>query len=90
MYIVGMEYVDYSALSLHILIYMYSVLKCICVQVFFLSLSIGWESVYGFNMSSIRDIALKEPLVDVVDSRQVCCDHCCIKVLTLIYILPLY
>ncbi|XP_019849695.1 PREDICTED: protein arginine N-methyltransferase 1-like isoform X2 [Amphimedon queenslandica] len=38
-----------------------------------------WESVYGFNMSSIRDIALKEPLVDVVDNRQVCCDHCLVK-----------
>ena len=41
---------------------------------------LGWESVYGFNMSSIRDIALKEPLVDVVDNRQVCCDHCLVKV----------
>ena len=36
--------------------------------------------MYGFNMSSIRDIALKEPLVDVVDNRQVCCDHCLVKV----------
>jgi precorrin-6B methylase 2 len=39
-----------------------------------------WECVYGFNMSSIRDIALKEPLVDMVDQHQLCCDHAIIKV----------
>ena len=30
--------------------------------------------MYGFNMSCIRDLALKEPLVDVVDSHQICTD----------------
>jgi len=30
-----------------------------------------WESVYGFNMSVIRDLALKEPIVDVVESSAV-------------------
>ena len=30
-----------------------------------------WENVYGYDMSIIKDIALKEPLVDVVDPKQV-------------------
>jgi protein arginine N-methyltransferase 1 len=30
-----------------------------------------WDSVYGFNMTVIKEIALSEPLVDVVDSRAV-------------------
>lgn len=38
-----------------------------------------WDSVYGFNMSSIRDVALKEPLVDVVEPQQIVCDSCLIK-----------
>eukprot|EP00118_Oscarella_pearsei_P023050 m.271450 g.271450 ORF g.271450 m.271450 type:complete len:357 (+) comp40550_c1_seq6:79-1149(+) len=31
-----------------------------------------WENVYGFDMSPVRTVALSEPLVDVVDGRQVC------------------
>merc|ERR1719147_392314 len=30
-----------------------------------------WDDVYGFNMSCIREVALREPLVDVVDRNQV-------------------
>ncbi|KAK0410667.1 hypothetical protein QR680_005263 [Steinernema hermaphroditum] len=30
-----------------------------------------WDNVYGFNMSSIRKVAITEPLVDVVDPSQV-------------------
>ena len=26
-----------------------------------------WDDVYGFDMSCIREVALQEPLVDVVD-----------------------
>ena len=40
----------------------------------------GWDSVYGFNMSSIKDVALKEPLVDVVEPQQVVTDSCLVKV----------
>ena len=55
-----------------------SVCLCVCLS---LSLSpSGWDSVYGFNMSSIRHIALKEPLVDVVEPQQVVTDSCLIKV----------
>ena len=32
-------------------------------------------------MSSIRDVALKEPLVDVVEPQQVICDSCLVKVI---------
>lgn len=35
-----------------------------------------WDNVYGINMNAIRKIAIKEPLVDVVDSRQVCTNPC--------------
>ena len=40
----------------------------------------GWDSVYGFNMSSIRDVAVKEPLVDVVEPQQIITDSCLVKV----------
>lgn len=30
-----------------------------------------WDNVYGFNMSPIRKVAISEPLVDVVDPKQV-------------------
>jgi len=34
-----------------------------------------WQSVYGFNMGCIKDIALAEPLVDVVDCRSIITNH---------------
>jgi type I protein arginine methyltransferase len=33
-----------------------------------------WDDVYGFDMSVIKDIALKEPIVDVVDCKNVMTD----------------
>jgi protein arginine N-methyltransferase 1 len=38
-----------------------------------------WTSVYGFDMSCIRDIALSEPLVDTVDPKQIVSNSCVIK-----------
>uniref|UniRef100_UPI00358FC59E protein arginine N-methyltransferase 1-like n=1 Tax=Myxine glutinosa TaxID=7769 RepID=UPI00358FC59E len=38
-----------------------------------------WENVYGFDMTCIRDVAIKEPLVDVVDPKQVVTNSCLIK-----------
>ncbi|KAM5252900.1 protein arginine N-methyltransferase 8 isoform 7-T7 [Hipposideros larvatus] len=38
-----------------------------------------WENVYGFDMSCIRDVAMKEPLVDIVDPKQVVTNACLIK-----------
>jgi hypothetical protein len=40
----------------------------------------GWDNVYGFNMSSIRKQALTEPLVDVVDPKQIVTSNCLVKV----------
>uniref|UniRef100_A0A1I8F1M4 type I protein arginine methyltransferase n=1 Tax=Wuchereria bancrofti TaxID=6293 RepID=A0A1I8F1M4_WUCBA len=37
-----------------------------------------WDNVYGFNMSSIRRVAITEPLVDVVDHAQVVTNNCLI------------
>lgn len=42
--------------------------------------SLGWENVYGFDMSCIKDVAIKEPLVDVVDPKQLVTNACLIKV----------
>ncbi|XP_016386294.1 protein arginine N-methyltransferase 8-B-like [Sinocyclocheilus rhinocerous] len=39
----------------------------------------GWENVYGFDMTCIRNVAMKEPLVDIVDSKQVVSNACLIK-----------
>jgi protein arginine N-methyltransferase 1 len=38
-----------------------------------------WDNVYGFNMSSIRKVAITEPLVDVVDPNQIVSSNCLIK-----------
>lgn len=38
-----------------------------------------WSNVYGFKMTSIRDNALHEPLVDVVDAKQVVSNSALIK-----------
>lgn len=38
-----------------------------------------WDNVYGFDMSAIRNVALNEPLVDVVEAKQVVTDSCRIK-----------
>lgn len=38
-----------------------------------------WANVYGFDMSSIRKVAISEPLVDVVDPKQVVTNSCLIK-----------
>lgn len=33
-----------------------------------------WDDVYGFDYSCIKDIALREPLVDTVELKAVVCD----------------
>jgi len=38
-----------------------------------------WDNVYGINMNCIRKVAIKEPLVDVVDPRQVVTNPCLVK-----------
>ncbi|XP_069760621.1 protein arginine N-methyltransferase 8-like isoform X2 [Narcine bancroftii] len=38
-----------------------------------------WEDVYGFDMTCIRNVAIKEPLVDIVDRKQVVTNACLIK-----------
>lgn len=35
-----------------------------------------WENVYGFNMSCIKEQAMTEPLVDVVEARALVTDAC--------------
>ena len=40
---------------------------------------IGWENVYGFNMSAIRSAAVHEPIVDVVDPKQIVSNMCLLK-----------
>jgi hypothetical protein len=38
-----------------------------------------WENVYSFDMSCIKDVAIKEPLVDMVDPKQLVTNACLIK-----------
>ncbi|KAG7167282.1 arginine N-methyltransferase 1-like [Homarus americanus] len=38
-----------------------------------------WDSVYGFDMSCIREVAMTEPLVDVVEAKQVVTNSCLVK-----------
>lgn len=51
--------------------------ECVCVSV---CVWTGWENVYGFDMSCIRNVAIKEPLVDVVDPKQMVTNACLLKV----------
>jgi len=43
-----------------------------------------WDNVYGFDYSCIKDIALREPLVDTVDLKSVVTDPCVIKHINLL------
>lgn len=36
--------------------------------------------MYGFDMSSVRKVAIQEPLVDVVEPKQVVTNSCLLKV----------
>ncbi|KAG1058218.1 hypothetical protein G6F42_028769 [Rhizopus arrhizus] len=38
-----------------------------------------WDNVYGFDYSSIKSIAIKEPLVDIVEPRCIMSDTCAFK-----------
>lgn len=38
-----------------------------------------WDDVYGFDMSCMRKVAISEPLVDVVDKKQVCTNATLLK-----------
>ncbi|ROI15343.1 Protein arginine N-methyltransferase 8-B [Anabarilius grahami] len=40
---------------------------------------VRWENVYGFDMTCIRNVAMMEPLVDIVDPKQVVTNSCLIK-----------
>lgn len=39
-----------------------------------------WDNVYGFDYSCIKDIALREPLVDTVELKSVVTDPYMLKV----------
>ena len=52
--------------------------------------AIVWDNVYGFDFSCIKDIALREPLVDTVELKAVATDPCVLKVcLYLLVLLPI-
>ena len=38
--------------------------------------NLGWEDVYGFNMSHMRSVAISEPLVDYVEAKQIVSNSC--------------
>lgn len=55
--------------------------KSILSNIYFLIVTIlVWDNVYGFDYSCIKDIALREPLVDTVELKAVVTDPCMIKV----------
>lgn len=45
-----------------------------------MALSVVWDDVYGFKMNTIKQIALFEPLIDIVPDTQPITDSCCIFV----------
>ena len=40
-----------------------------------------WDNVYGFDYSAIKDIALREPLVDTVELKATVTNPCKFKVM---------
>jgi len=42
-----------------------------------------WDNVHGFDMSCIRDVAISEPLVDVVEPKQLVTGSCVVKEINL-------
>ena len=42
----------------------------------------GWSTVYGYNMSCLKNYVMREPLVDTVDKRQICTDHFPLQVIS--------
>merc|ERR1711962_1887662 len=42
-----------------------------------------WDDVYGFDMSCIKKVALQEPLVDVVEPKQLVTGSCVVKEINL-------
>ncbi|XP_046864066.1 protein arginine N-methyltransferase 1-like [Xenia sp. Carnegie-2017] len=38
-----------------------------------------WDNVYGFDMSCIREVAITEPLVDVVEAKQIVTNSCLLR-----------
>ena len=66
-----------------VLIFIFSNIHNLCLFRYqftrFLS-SLGWDRVYGFDMSAIRKVAITEPLVDVVEYKQVVTNSCLVKV----------
>ena len=42
-----------------------------------------WNDVYGFDMSCMKKIALQEPMIDIVDRKQVVSSSCILKVIDL-------
>lgn len=49
-----------------VLVHVYVSIYCFVLLSFF---STVWDQVYGFDMSVIKEIALTEPLVDVVEGK---------------------
>jgi hypothetical protein len=47
-----------------------------------------WDNVYGFDMKAIKKVAANEPLVDVVDAKQIVTDNCTLMVLKLSFSFP--
>ena len=43
-----------------------------------------WDNVYGFDMSSIKQRALIEPLVDSVDPEQIATNSCQMKAINIL------
>lgn len=41
--------------------------------------TLGWDNVYGFDMSCIGKLAITEPLVDNVDAKQIATNYCMVK-----------
>jgi protein arginine N-methyltransferase 1 len=69
MYLAGIEDKEYKEEKI-------GCASCVCRHRLGSDASTVWDNVYGFDYSCMREVALREPLVDVVDVKAVVTNPC--------------
>ncbi len=80
LYIAAIEDQEYKEEKINCALHFSSLVNVVCSKN-----AIVWDNVYGFDFSCIKDIALREPLVDTVELKAVATDPCVLKVCRLAY-----
>ena len=75
-----MENIKKKKSDVNILIFLLWKFPLINITINYCYISTVWDNVYGFDFSSIKSVALREPLVDTVDAKAIVTNPYSIKV----------